>query len=75
MRFSDIARRGQQFLRSEQGRSVGRQVADRAAGVARGVAPKYAGKIDQANRAAQDYLNRQGPQGPGTGDTYPGTTR
>lgn len=66
MRFSDIARRGQDFLRSEQGRTVGRQVTDRAAGVVRGIAPKHSSKIDRVQRAAHSYLDRQNRPGNGT---------
>ena len=72
MRLNDIVRRGQDFLRTEQGRAVARKAADGASGVARKVAPKQASVIDKAQRAAHDYLDRQDGGTPGTPDT-PGT--
>lgn len=68
MRLNDIVRRGRQFIESDQGRAIGRKVADGASGVARKVAPSQASTIDKAQRAAHDYLDRPGASGgPGAG--------
>ncbi|GEM_PF-1464497 len=74
MRLNDIVRRGRQFIESDQGRAIGRKVADGASGVARKVAPSQASTIDKAQRAAHDYLDRPGASGgpragSGRGDT------
>ncbi|UFU02867.1 antitoxin [Ruania suaedae] len=66
MRITSILRAAQGALRSEKGRRTGRSVTDKVAGQARKVAgDKHASKIDSAQQAAHDYIDKQGGRGTG----------